>query len=310
MKFFVAASLRRYNIVETPVSLFATSTVLLPMLLGALLTLTGCSRIQVVYGSADLLLARYAEDYLELTSGQLKDWKPGLGAVLAEHRTRELPQLAGFFDRALKASRHGFDLRGSTCLSNSLKQLYRSHAQLAVNLATPLLAALDSQQVAALDLRFKTEYEDDRIKPGTNPDHERRKRARRYTKAIEDWTGPLSTNQLDLVARITERMPDTGASVLVYRTKKRQELIALLRAGVGETPLRAFLTEWLVELRDLPPDLERSGGEIEARLAELLTSLGASLDPAQRDQLQSRLSGLRDDMLDLQKQPQIIALNC
>ncbi len=288
----------------------ATQTIVLLILLGALLTLSGCSRIRIVYGSADFLLANYAEAYLGLDSRQLEDWEPRLKTALAEHRAQELPQLAGFFDRTLKASRDGFDASSTDCLATAFKRLYRDHARLAVGLVSPLLAGLDAEQVEALGRRFKTEYEDDRIKPGTDPGHERRKRARRYTKSIEEWTGPLSANQRELVAGIAGRMPDTGAAVLVYRTKKRQELIALLRAGAGEAHLRAFLMDWLVEYRDLPPDLERAGKEIEARLAELLTSLGASLDAAQRDRLQSRLKGLRDDTLDLQKKPHIMPLSC
>ena len=288
----------------------AKSIILLLASFCALLPPVGCSRIQFVYGSADFLLASYVEDYLGLDSRQLEEWEPRLEAALSEHRAQELPRLAGYFDQTLKASRKGFDARNTACLSNEFKDLYRDHAQLAVMLVSPLLAGLDRQQIAALGRRFQTEQEDDRIKPGTDPAHERRKRARRYTEAIEEWTGPLSPVQRDLVAGIVGRMPDTGASVLVYRTKKREELMTLLRTGAGEARIRVFLTAWLVEYRDLPPDLERAGKEIETQVAELLTRLGASLDAAQRERLQSRLAALRDDLLSLQKKPHMAPLSC
>lgn len=288
----------------------ATQKIFLLFLLGALLTLIGCSRIRMVYGSADFLLAGYAEDYLGLNSRQLEDWEPGLKTVLAEHRAKELPELAGFFEQTLKASRQGFDANNAACLATAFKGLYRDHARLAVELVSPLLAGLDPDQVADLGRRFQAEYEDDRIKPGTDPAHERRKRARRYTKAIEEWTGPLSAAQRDLVAGIAGRMPDTGSAVLVYRTKKRQELMALLRSGAGESRIRVFLMDWLVEYRDLPPDLERAGKEIEARVADLLIRFGASLDAAQRERFQSRLAALRDDLLKLQKEPRVAPLGC
>ena len=179
-----------------------------------------------------------------------------------------------------------------------------------MGLVSPLLAGLDPKQVSALGRRFQTEYEDDRIKPGTDPSHERRKRAKRYRETIKEWTGPLSPTQLALVDGIAGRMPDTAASVLIYRTKKREELMALLRADAEETRIRAFLTDWLVEYRDLPPDLEGAGREIEARVTELLTRLGASLDAAQRERLQSRLVALRDDLLKLQKKPRMAPLSC
>jgi hypothetical protein len=295
---------------ETPWRRSATPSIVLLVLFAGLLTLAGCSRIQIVYRSADFLLADYVEDYLDLDSRQLKAWEPRLEGALAEHRAQELPQLAGFFDQTLEASREGFDARNTACLATAFKGLYRDHARLAVGLVSPLLAGLDPQQVESLSRRFQIQYEDDRIKPGADPAHERRKRANRYRKAIEEWTGPLSPAQRDLVTGIAGRMPNTADSVLVYRTKKRAELMGLLRAGAGEARIHAFQTDWLVEYRDLPPDLEAAGQEIEVRVTELLTRLGASLNTAQRERLQSRLGTLRDDLLKLQKKPHMAPLQC
>jgi hypothetical protein len=288
----------------------ATRTALLPVLLVALLALAACTRIQIAYRSADLLLVRYADDYLDLSSGQLGAWEPRLEVALAVHRAQELPRLAGFFDQALKASQAGFDARDGRCLATAFKDLYRDHARLAAGLAAPLLAGLDPQQVAALGRRFQTEYDDDRIKPGTDREHERRKRMRRYVKSVEEWTGRLSRPQRELVTGIAGRMPDTAESVLAYRTKKRDDLLALLRAGAGEARIGALLTDWLVDYRDLPPDLVSAGAQIETGLLELLSRLWVSLDTAQRERLQTRLAGLRDDLLALQKRPRLAPPGC
>ncbi len=289
---------------------FATHRILIVVLLAALIALGGCSRIQIVYRSADFLLAGYVDDYLGLDSRQLEAWEPRLKSALAEHRAQELPRLAGFFDQTLKASREGFDTRATSCLTSAFKDLYRDHARLAAELTAPLLAGLDQEQISALDRRFQAEYEDDRTKPGTDPSHERRKRTRRYAQAIEDWTGPLTDPQRELAAEIAGNMPDTAESVLAYRMRKREQLIALLRSGVGEADLRAYLTDWLVEYRDLPPDLSRAGNEIEARVLELFTRLWPALDSAQRERVQSRVTALRDDLLALQKKPRLAPLRC
>ena len=81
--------------IATPIRLSAAPRILLLALSVGLLTLAGCSRIRIVYGSADFLLAGYVEDYLGLDSRQLAEWEPRLERALAEHRAQELPSLRG-----------------------------------------------------------------------------------------------------------------------------------------------------------------------------------------------------------------------
>ena len=257
------------------------------------------------------MIKRYADDYLKLDSEQLARWEPELQAALDRHRAVELPILAGFFDALLKASTAGFDQANTGCLTAAFRTLYLRHARLAVGLATPLLARLTPAQVQTLERRFAADYEEDRIAPGTRDlARERRKRARRYVKSIEEWTGALNDAQRGLVAEVTARMPDTTEAVLAYRTSQREALIALLRAGAGEARIERFLTDWLVEYRDLPPDTAQAGDQIAERIGELLIKLGASLDQAQRRRLNDRLTAVRDDLVKLQQAPQLVPVNC
>lgn len=282
----------------------------LPLVAAALL-LAGCSRVELAYNSAEPLLRLYADDYLGLDADQLERWEPRLEAALARHRTDELPYLAAFFGAMLEASRTGFDPQNTSCLVASFKDLYRRQARIAAGVVAPLLSGLNTRQINALEERFRVEYEDDRIDPARRDiQREQRKRADRYRKSIEDWTGSLGASQRALVADVTARMPDTAESVLAYRTRKRAELIALLRAGAGEARIRAFLESWLVDYQDLPPDLERAGEAIGERIAELLVRLGGSLDERQRARLERRLRQLRDDLMDLQDEPRVAPLNC
>ncbi len=245
-------------------SLLLTTALALVFLIG----LSGCSRVRLAYGSADLLLAGYADSYLGLDGAQRNRWEPQLERVLEVHRREELPHLAAFFDRALQASRAGFPIPDAVCLVGSFRGVYQRHAHLAVELAAPLLADLEPSQVRALKARFARDLEEDRSKTGSK-EWELRRRANRYVKAIEDWTGPLSADQRGLVGNLTRRLPDTREAVIDYRTRKRGELIALLESGAGTERLGDFLTAWLVDYRDLPPDLKRAGDLLEDRLAEL-----------------------------------------
>ncbi len=271
----------------------------------------GCSRVTIVYNTADLLVKQYASDYLKLTDDQLARWEPRLASQLARHRSEELPYLAAFFDQLRKASRVGFDARNMTCLIKEFRDLYRRQARLAVALAAPLLADLTPAQIDTLERTFrKQEREDRKDLAKRDLAWEKQKRATRYIKAIEDWTGSLTTSQADLVAEITGRMPDSESAVIDYRTRKRAELLSLLRNRSNEDRINAFLIAWLVEFSDLPPTLEHDGDVIGERIGELFIRLGASLDERQRHRLDTRLRQLRNDLMHLQKQPRMAPMDC
>lgn len=281
------------------------------LLLAVVLGLTGCSRVRLAYGSADLLLASYADGYLGLDRDQRDRWEPELQRVLAVHRREELPYLAAFFDRALQASRAGFQTADATCLVDGIRKLYKRHARLAITLAVPLLADLKPAQVQALKRRFARDLAEDEedFKDGGR-ERELRRRAIRYARSIEDWTGPLGADQKALVEELTRRMPDSREAVLAYRTRKRAELVALLESGATAARLEDFMTAWLVDYRDLPPELERAGDRLEERLVELFSRLGRTLTEEQRAHLEQRLTGLRQDLLKLQRQPRLAPATC
>jgi hypothetical protein len=284
---------------------------LVAMLVAAVLSLAGCSRVGIAYNTADLLVKGYAKDYLELERTQLARWEPILGMELTRHRNEELPHLAAYFDEVLKASRFGFNERNMSCLTKELQALYRRQARSAVTLATPLLVELTPAQIQRLNQRFRDQAAEDLAElTGRSSAQEKARRARRYVKSIEDWTGPLDVGQKDIVTDVTARMPETQSSVIEYRTRKREQLIALLEASAGEQAIETFLTEWIVDFLDLPPELELGRQELSERIAELFVRLGASLDERQRDRLDNRLRKLRDDLMKLQAEPRLAPLTC
>ncbi|MBK1645350.1 hypothetical protein CKO25_11995 [Thiocapsa imhoffii] len=284
--------------------LLVTSVVLLPLS-------SGCSRIGVAYNTGPFLVKNYARDYLSLDRAQVRRWEPVLEAELARHRSEELPYLAAYFDHLLKASEQGFDQHNTACLTAELRALYQRQARIAVNLAAPLLTDLSASQVQQLEQRFAKQAEEDRAKQAERTrENERLARTRRYVKSIEDWTGPLNAEQQFILADITDRMPNSQERLLDYRTHKRKQLIAMLRANASEPEIHAFLSAWLVTFSDLPQELEQSGEQITERISELVIRLGASLDPTQRQRLETRLRGIRDDLLKLQRQPRMAPLAC
>jgi hypothetical protein len=283
---------------------------LILLFLASLSFSTGCTRLQLAYGTAPLFLKGYAKDYLAVDSDQMATWDPRLGAALDTHRAVEIPQVAGFIEAFHQASIAGFDASNTRCLSNTLRELYRRHARLAVDTAAPLLAHLRPTQVQHLERRFAEEYRTDRLTDRPDIALLQAQRARRYIKSVEGWTGTLTASQRALVTDLSRRIPNTEEAVFEYRTLKRKELVRLLRSGADETSIRRFLTDWLVDFRDLPPALAGAFEQVQQRWEELLIRLGPTLDTTQRRRLDDQLSTLREDLMQIQKAPRLVPVSC
>ena len=284
--------------------------ILILSLLASLSFCTGCTRLQLAYGTAPLFLKGYANDYLALDSEQRANWEPRLTAALDAHRAVELPQVAGFIEAFHQASVAGFDANNTRCLTNTLHELYRRHARLAVDAAAPLLVDLKPAQVRHLEQRFAEDFRADRLPEKTDPALLQAKRAKRYVKSLEGWTGTLSDTQRALVKDLSGRIPNTEEAVFEYRTRKRRELVQLLRSGADETRIRRFLSDWLVDYRDLPPSLAGAFEQVQQRWEELLIRLYPTLDATQRRHMNDQLLTLRDDLMQIQKSPRLVPVTC
>jgi hypothetical protein len=278
-----------------------------------LLLITGCSGVRIAYNTADFLIEHYADDYLSLDSAQMTSWAPTLDAALDRHREQELPYLAAFFDSAMRDARKGFRRADVDCLWQQFETIYKRHFRLAAETAAPLLASLSSDQITSLQREFAKEARDD----ATDDDpasvaRRERKRAERYEDNMRWWIGDLTNDQRGIVADVTRSMPDTAGAWYDYRNRKRAQLIALLRRGADADRIERFLTDWLVDYRDMPASLQSARPELRRRFGDLIVRLDASFSSEQRDQLIRRLTRLRDDFKALQrKRPaQVAPVGC
>jgi len=271
---------------------------------------TGCSRVTIFYNTADFFIEQYADDYLSLDSAQMVSWRPTLARALAQHRQDELPYLAAYFDDIHRATSAGFDAATVECLIDAFEEVYRRHFRLAVGLAAPLLASLTPDQVRALERRFAEDNEEDTKKNNERVERRKRKRAERWAESAEWWIGPLDKQQLRIVREVTSAMPDTATAWTAYRSGKQADLIRLLDAKAGEDAIRTYLDDWLVDYKDIPSPLRAARLDIRAQVVQLFVRLDGSFTSGQRAHLQNRLAGLRDDFMELQKNPRMAAVQC
>lgn len=278
----------------------------------ATVALAGCSRVQLAYNTADLFITHYVESNMGFTSAQVASWRPALSEALARHRRQELPYLAAFFDTAWRDARRGFDAQSVDCLLAQFQTLYRHHAAMTAALLAPLLAEATPQQIDKLEEKFRKDMEEDGVQnaPPQRTARAARKRAERYGESAEWWIGPLNEQQHRIIAEVTAEIPDTAERWTIYRYRKQSELIGLLRRDADTARVQAFLSDWLVEYRDLPPELRRIREAIRAGIGELLVRLDTSFTDEQRNHLTQRLKSLRDDFMKLQPQPHLAPVRC
>jgi len=275
------------------------------------LFLSGCSKVGLAYNSADYFIKSYVQDYLDLEPVQIDGWQPLLDTELGRHRAEELPYLASFIDQLLTVNRVGFDDDNMECILRSFRVLYKRQARFAVKLTTPLLATLTPTQIEALEKRFNQEDAEDLDKAKQYFSAAKlEKRHRRLVKSLEDWTGPLQANQKAMVVDFLSNMPDIEPSRINYRQRKRAQLIDLLRVKAGHQALGTYLTDWIVDFSDAPPDLNQGMTRINKLISALFIQLGTSLDESQRARLDDRLKNLRDDLMKLQEKPQMATISC
>lgn len=275
-----------------------------------LLVVAGCSRVSLAYNTADFFIERYADDYLSLSSDQMAAWEPKLEAALARHRRDELPYIAAFFDLGYRGARRGFDKTTVDCLLDELEQVYRRNARLAAAVTAPLLAELSQRQIRDLAEKFRKDQADDAKDDREGKARRERKRAEHYIRSVESWVGPLSKPQRRTVREVAASMPDAGPAWAAYNDGKRRALVRLLRQGAGEARIRRFLTDWLADFRDLPPNLQEAHIGMRKSIAELFLRLDPSFSPQQRSRFAGRLRDLRDDFLNLQRHPRMASRPC
>jgi hypothetical protein len=258
---------------------------------------SACSRTEFAYRNADWLLEYYTWKTLHTSNAQLDQWQPLLQATLRYHREQELPLVIAYLDRAERFIREPDDAVGATCLIDGALLLYQRHAHLAVDLAVPLLAELDADQINHL-AEHMGQRQQDAVEEYLNPDPHQRKAARqeRITERIEIWMGKLNGSQRQMVNQALQRIPDMSASWLEYRAQRTDMLLAMIETGADAATLRTYLEDWWVHRDGTSAETREHWRLARHEFIQLMGKLVTTLTNRQRTTLESRLGKLRKDL--------------
>jgi hypothetical protein len=256
-----------------------------------------CSRTEFAYRNADRLLGYYAWKTVAANSAQRDRWRPLLETTLQRHREQELPLVIAYLDLAAGSVGESEASVGAACLVDAAVLLYQRHAQLAVDLAVPLLTALDADQISHL-AKHTAKRQQDAARRYLDPDLQQRKTAReqRFIERIEKWTGKLNGSQRQQIRNAVERIPDLSAPWLGYRGQQTDKLLSMLETGADAQALRAYLQDWWVRMDGQSADYRQRWHTARQGFIQLLDALAATLTDKQRATFLDRLGEVRADL--------------
>ncbi len=243
-----------------------------------------CSKTQFAYNHADWLLERYADTYLDLTQAQKQQWNPLLKAQLQRHRKEENPRWVTTLILIENSAADGLTEIELQCVVNTLRENYVRTARQAVDLVTPLLISLSSEQIDHLVRTLEKNNRKYQEKYVTGIASERlKKRSERIVEHVERWTGRLADEQVQFVTQTSLSFPDSAQSWFDYRRAKQYGLVRLLRQDEDEKTIHRYLNDWWVNYADQSAVLDGKVDRLKAETAKLVLAVDGSLNVRQRD---------------------------
>ena len=256
-----------------------------------------CSKTQFAYNHADWLLERYADRYLDLTQAQKQQWKPLLKAQLQRHRNEEIPRWVTSLSLLENSAADGLTEIELQCVVNTLRENYVRTARQVVELVTPLLISLSSEQIDHLVRTLEKNNRKYQEKYVTGITSERlKKRSERVVEHVERWTGRLADEQVQFVTQTSLSFPDSAQNWFDYRRVKQHGLVRLLRQDEDEITIHRYLKDWWVNYADQSAVLGGKVDRLKAETAKLVLAIDASLTVRQRDFFIKRIRDLRQDL--------------
>lgn len=189
----------------------------------------GCSSARILYNNADVYLKWKLEGYLAPEGDQVPELSRRVEEFLAWHRLRALPQYATIADDAARRLARGLSRDDVVWGYDAAMAQARESVRAAAERIAPLLDRLTPAQVSHLEGELGADnrkFARDNLRGG-EPER-RRRRIERNVERLEDWVGALSREQVERVARYSERAP----LLEEFRDRDRRRLQAALLSMV------------------------------------------------------------------------------
>ncbi len=261
---------------------------------------TACSAVKLAYNSADRILFRYIDEYLDLTAAQKEFLNRELEVRLTEHRMEELPRIVAFLDTLAIYASDGLNQTEIRVLMDSIVDLYATSTRKTIELVGPVLAELSAAQLRHLTGKI-AEANEDYAREYLDPPAEvrKRRRAQRTLKRLRRWTGALSDDQVATIVRLSNALPDMSQPWYDYRVAQQRSFLAMLgrHPTVGE--VEAFLESWWIEQHGAGERFDAVIDEFWTATGTMIRVVDGTLSTEQRRHALRRLARIRKDLREL-----------
>jgi len=274
-------------------------------ILAAALLAAACSFTKLAYMNAALaysnakpVLAWMVADYVNLSDYQ-KTWvDERLSRAVAWHRARELPEYERFVEWAAVSSRDGITVDEAREAHQRLRAYYYRLIEHMLPDMAEFLVQLEPDQIAQVERKFA---DDNRklVRESTKgtPGDRRDERVKRYLEHIEAWTGRLSREQREVVARHVGDLSDLVDERIADRRYRQSRVLEIARTRPPRDQVVAELRRLLIDTDSWRrPEFAQKLRERDERMFAMISELSTTLDSGQKGYLDKRARGFMHDI--------------
>ncbi|MGD8498850.1 MAG: DUF6279 family lipoprotein [Chromatiales bacterium] len=267
-----------------------------------LLALTGCSRVQFVYGQLDWLVPFYLNTYVTLDDEQYAFLETEVARLLEWHCSAHLRDYAQLLREADSDFQQGrVTPERLISYTKRLERYWLEILQQALPSIAELLHRATDEQIDELFEVFEERNEEARERlTESTPDELLEDYQERMTEELERWFGAVTPDQAERVVAWSERFQPLGEEGIAFRKGWQARLRGLLEDRSDVARLQTRLEALFGQTDDLRPPAYRARLEHNRRVTvELIADVAGTLTPEQLAHMAERIEGLAGDFEEL-----------
>jgi len=270
--------------------------------LAALVGLSGCSTLKVVYNNSDDLIYWWVDGYADLQDSQKHFTRDALTDLQRWHRQQQLPEYIALLQRMQAMAPNDITPAQVCAVTEDMKSSFIRVLRHMEPASAQLASQLNADQLRSVRKRFdktnKTWKED-----WLDPDAEGRLRYRtkQATNRLEDFYGRLDKPQRDALHQWLSTSIFDPALSYIERERRQADTLQTLQRIAQDGPTKQESAQALLRAlvdRSFNPSNERArtyGKELWNENCAGFAKLHNSTTPAQRERMVQALRGYEQD---------------
>jgi hypothetical protein len=276
--------------------------------LAALLGLSGCSTLKVVYNNSEDLMYWWLDSYADLQDNQKQFTRDALADLQRWHRQQQLPEYVVLLKRMQAMAPNDITPAQVCAVTEDMKTSFVTLLRFVEPANTKLASQLKPEQLASIRKRFdKTNktWKEDWLDP--NAEERLSYRTKQATNRLEDFYGRLDKPQRDVLHKwLSESIFDPKLS---YAERERRQADSMqtfqrmTQEGGATAQAQALLRGLTERSFNSPNERYRAyNRELWNENCEGFAKLHNSTTPAQRQRMVEALRGYEQDFKTLMSQ--------